>query len=259
MKIAACIKQVPDTLELSIDLETGVLIRDKAPAILNPFDTYAIEEGLLIKEKMGGSVTAITMGPASAVEVLYEAMGMGADAGVHICDPAFRGSDTYVTAKILSSALKKLGGVDLILCGKQAIDGDTAQVGPEIAEMLGIPHVAYVKKIREVREDRIILERMVEIGIEVIEIRLPAMLTVLKDINLPRMPSFKLKREAKKTAIPLWGIGELGLSEDEVGLKGSPTTVMKTFTAQPRSNCHMLTGDSEEMIQSLLAMVKVLE
>jgi electron transfer flavoprotein beta subunit len=253
MNIIVCVKQVPDTTEISIERETGLLMRDNAPAILNPFDAYAVEEGLRIAEQLGGKVTALTMGPPAAAEVLREAMAMGVEEALHICDDAFRGSDTYVTAKILAAAIEKLGGADLILCGKQAIDGDTAQVGPEIAELLALPHAAYVKKIRRVTEKSIILERMVEIGLEIIEIQLPAVLTVLKDINIPRMPSFKLKREAKKRQLPLWGIEDLGLKEEEVGISGSPTTVMRSFTAEARGACEMLKGSDEEIIASLFA------
>lgn len=255
MRIVACVKQVPDTVELKIDKETGVLIRDNVPAILNPFDAYAIEEGIQIKESCGGEVIAVTMGPQQAIAVLHDALSVGVDHAVHICDGAFRGSDTFVTAKILAAAIKKLGEVDLILCGKQAIDGDTAQVGPEIAEFLGIPHVAYVKKIREVRENAIVLERMTETGIEVIQVKLPAMLTVLKDINTPRLPSFKLKRAAKGKEIPVWGITGLGLREEEVGLQGSPTTVMKTFTPEARGNCQMLSGSDQDIMDALFSQI----
>ena len=229
MKIVTCVKQVPDTVEVKIDPETGTLIRDNAPAILNPFDAYAVEESLLIKEKLGGEVVALTMGPPQAREVLYEAYAVGVDIGVHINDRAVR--------------------------GKQAIDGDTAQVGPEIAEILGLPHVAYVKKIREVTDEKIICERMVETGIEVIEVKLPAVLTVLKDINEPRLPSFRLKRQAKEKEIPTWGIAELGLSEESVGISGSPTTVLKTFTPAMRGNCHMLNGSVEEMVNALIPLM----
>ena len=259
MKVVACIKQVPDTLDISVDRETGLLNRDKAPAVINPFDVYAVEEGLQIAEKTGGDVTVLTMGPPAAIEVLHEAMGMGVQQAVHICDGAFRGSDTFVTSKILAAAIKKIEGADLILCGKQAIDGDTAQVGPEVAEFLGLPHVAYVKKIRQINEKSIVLERMVETGIEVIEVQLPAVLTVLKDINVPRMPSFRLKRQAKNQAIPVWGIAQLGLAEEEVGLSGSPTTVMKTFTAQARGNCEMLGGTSDDMVAALIGKLQAAE
>ena len=257
MNIITCIKQVPDTTEINIDRETGVLIRDNVPAILNPFDTYAIEEGLSIKEKTGGSVTSITMGPKAAIEVLYEALSMSVDNTIHICDGAFRGSDTYITAKILAKAIEKAGDYDLILCGKQAIDGDTAQIGPEIAEMLQIPHIAYIKKVLEVKDHSLVVERMVENGIEVIEIELPALLTVLKDINTPRLPSYRLKKKAKESVIPEWGLADLGLKEEEVGLSGSPTTVMKTYVPEIKSNCRILKGKPQEMVDELITSLEI--
>lgn len=256
MKIAVCVKQVPDTVEIRIDKATGTLIRDSVPAILNPFDTYAVEEGVQIRERLGGEVIVITMGPLQASEALYEACGAGADSAVHICDRTVRGSDTFVTANVLAAAVRKLGGVDLILCGKQAVDGDTAQVGPELAELLGIPHVAYVKKIREVTKNFVLCERMVETGVEVIKAGLPAVLTVLKDINTPRLPSFKLKRKAKQNGATVWDIAALGLSEDEVGLNGSPTTVLRTFTPETKGSCHILGGSKEEQISELLTVIR---
>lgn len=142
MKIVVCVKQVPNTMEVKIDPKTGTLIRDKAPAILNTFDEFAIEESVQIREKLGGEVVALTMGPPNAKEVLLDAYALGADLGVHVNDRAVRGSDTFATAGILAAAVKKIQDVDLVICGKQAIDGDTAQVGPEMAEILGLPHVA---------------------------------------------------------------------------------------------------------------------
>ena len=255
MKSVACGQQGPETVEIKVDPETGTLIRDNVPAILNPFDTYAVEEGLQIREKLGGEVVALTMGPPASADILYEAFSLGIDNAIQISDRAVRGSDTFATAGILAAAIRKIGDVDLVLCGKQAIDGDTAQVGPEIAEFLGLPHVTYVKKIREVTPEKVICERMVETGVEVIEVRLPAVLTVLKDINSPRLPSFRLKRKAKEKVIPVWGIAELGLSEEQVGLSGSTTTVLKTFTPEARGNCRMLDGAVDEMVEALLPVI----
>lgn len=254
MKIVACVKQVPDTTEISVDKETGLLNREKARAILNPFDAYAIETGLRVKEALGeGTVTALTMGPAAAKDVLYEAGSLGVDENLHLCDGAFRGSDTYTTAKILAAAVSRLGA-DLVICGKQAIDGDTAQVGPEMAQMLGLPSVEYVQKIREIHPGRLVVERMVETGVEVVQVKLPAVISVLKDIYEPRLPSFKLKRAAKKKEIPTWGVADLGLAEEQVGLNGSPTTVMRTFTPAPRGNCVILEGqDAEERLFAEIA------
>ena len=256
MKIVACIKQVPDTVEVKIDPATGTLIRDNTPAILNPFDAYAIEEGVLTKEKLGGEVIAVTMGPDMAKEVLYEALSVGADGAVHLSDRAVRGSDTFATSKILAAAVRRIGDVGLVLCGKQAIDGDTAQVGPEMAEVLGIPHVAYVRRIREISEEEVVCERMVETGLEVIRVQLPAVLTVLKDINEPRLPSFRMKKKARQTEIPVWGIAEIGLTEDEVGIAGSTTTVLKSFVPEARGHCRMLSGDDEAVIADLIPAIQ---
>ncbi len=255
MKIVCCIKQVPDTVEVKINPETGTLIRDNTPAIMNPFDAYAIEEGVQIRERFGGQVTAVTMGPPAAREILYEALSVGVDEVLHICDSAVRGSDTYATSRILAAAVRKIGNVDLVLCGKQAIDGDTAQVGPEVAEFLGFPHVAYVKKIREITPEYLVCERMVEKGIEIIRVQLPAVLTVLKDINSPRLPSFRLKRQAKQKEIPLTGIADIGLAEEEVGIAGSRTTVLNSFVPESTGECRFLSGSPEEMADALIPVI----
>ena len=149
--------------------------------------------------------------------------------------------------------------MDVIFCGKQAIDGDTAQVGPEMAEILGLPHVAYVKKIREVTESEVVCEREIETGVEVIRVKLPAVLTVLKDINVPRLPSYRMKMEGKEKETPVWGIADLGLQENQVGMEGSVTTVMKTFTPDPRGNCRMIEGSEEEMIGALLPVIEAVQ
>lgn len=251
MNIVVCAKQVPDTTEITIDKQTKTLNREAAPAVMNPFDVYAIEEALLITEKLGGSVTVISMGPERAKQVIHEAFSMGVTNGILISDPAFSGSDTYCTAKILSSAISKMGNVDLIICGKQAIDGDTAQVGPEMAEILDIPHVSYVKKIVEISADKIRMHRMLEIGYEVVEMQLPGLITVLKDINIPRLPSFKLLCEGKRRHIPIWGLKDLHLNPKQVGLAGSPTTVMSTFIPEIKSSVQMLQGNTEDKVKKL--------
>ena len=259
MKIVVCVKQVPNTMEVKIDPKTGTLIRDKATAILNTFDEFAIEESVQIREKLGGEVVALTMGPPNAKEVLLDAYALGADLGVHVNDRAVRGSDTFATAGILAAAVKKIQDVDLVICGKQAIDGDTAQVGPEMAEILGLPHVAYVKKIREVTESEVVCEREIETGVEVIRVKMPAVLTVLKDINVPRLPSYRMKMEGKEKETPVWGIADLGLQENQVGMEGSVTTVRKTFTPDPRGNCRMIEGSEEEMIGALLPVIEAVQ
>ncbi len=197
MNIVVCIKQVPDTAEVRINPETGTLIREGVPSIINPFDMHAIEAGLQIKEKAGGKVIVLTMGPPQAETALREALSMGADEAVLLSDRAFAGSDTWATSFTLSKAIKKIGA-DIIICGKQAIDGDTAQVGPETAEFLNIPHISYVRKIEDVSGSSIKVQRMMDEGYDVVESSFPVLFTVVKELNEPRLPSLKGKMAAKK-------------------------------------------------------------
>ena len=188
MNIAVCIKQVPDTANVRIDPETNTLIREGVDSIINPFDMYAIEEAVRVKEKTDGKVTVVTMGPPQAESALREAVSMGCDEAVLVSDRAFAGSDTWATSYTLALAIKKLGKFDIIFCGKQAADGDTAQVGPGVSMHLDIPQVTYVKKIEELKDNSAIVERMTEEGYEVIQTPLPALFTVVKEINQPRIP-----------------------------------------------------------------------
>ena len=197
MNIIVCIKQVPDTANVKIDPQTNTLIREGVESIINPFDMYAIEEAVRTKEKLGGSVLAVTMGPPQADAALREAISMGVDEAVLVSDRAFAGSDTWATSYTLACAIKKIGKFDIIFCGKQAADGDTAQVGPGVSMHLDIPQVTYVKKIEEVTPDHARVERMTEEGYEVIEVPLPVLFTVVKEINEPRIPSLKGKMRAK--------------------------------------------------------------
>jgi len=272
MNIIVCIKQVPETTEVRINPETNTLIREGVKSIINPFDMYAIEEGIRLKEKFGGKVVVLTMGPPQAEAALREAISMGADAGILVCDRAFAGSDTWATSYTLSCAIKKIGQfsslpslavnpeqsqrIDLILCGKQASDGDTAQVGPGISAHLDIPQVTYVKKIEEIKDNVMRVERMVEEGFEIIETPLPALLTVVKEINEPRLPSLKGLMRAKKTAISVWSQKELNLDPQKIGLCGSPTQVVKIFTPPPRIGGQMLQGETQEIVEKLVELVK---
>ncbi len=237
MKAVVCIKQVPDTTEVKIDPQTNTLIREGVNSIINPFDMYAIEEAVRLKEKFGISTIVITMGPPQAESALREALSMGIDEAILLTDRAFAGSDTYATSKVLSKAIEKIGDVNLILCGKQASDGDTAQVGPGTAEWLGLPHICYVKNIREIdwQAKKIIAERMIEEGYEVIESTLPVLLTVVKEINEPRLPSLRGMLRAKKQNITAWTHKDLSVEEEEVGLKGSPTQVVRIFKPPERA------------------------
>ncbi|OQX83278.1 MAG: electron transfer flavoprotein subunit beta [Candidatus Omnitrophica bacterium 4484_49] len=257
MKIIVCIKQVPETTNVKIDPEKGTLIREGVDSIINPFDMYAIEEGLRIKERLGeGEVIVISMGPPQADQALREAISMGADSAVLITDRKLAGSDTWATSYTLARAIEKIGDYNLILCGKQAIDGDTAQVGPGISSWLDIPQVTYVKKIREITKDKAIVERMTEEGFDVIEIPLPALFTVVKEINEPRLPSLKGKLRARKVEIPVWGVNELGLEEEKIGLDGSPTRVVKIFTPPPREKGMILEGEPQKVVDSLVEKLK---
>lgn len=258
MNIVVCIKQVPDTAEISINPETNTLIRDGVPSIINPYDMHAIEAGLQIKEMTKGRVTVITMGPPQAESALREAISMGADDAVLLSDRAFAGSDTLATSHTLSRAITKIGA-DIILCGKQAIDGDTAQVGPEMAEFLDIPHIAYIRKIEDVRTDYIRVQRLMDEGYDIVESTLPVLLTVVKELNEPRLPSLKGKMAAKKAEIKKLGHKELEINEKDTGLKGSPTQVKNIFAPEARSERKILTGNIEEQINQLAEELKQLK
>ncbi|MCX6902842.1 MAG: electron transfer flavoprotein subunit beta/FixA family protein, partial [Verrucomicrobia bacterium] len=218
MHIVVCIKQVPDTADVKIDPKTNTLIREGVVSIINPFDMYAIEESLRLKEKLGGKVTAITMGPPQAENALREAIAMGVDAGILVSDRAFAGSDTWATSYTLALALKKIGDYGVILCGKQASDGDTAQVGPGIAAHLDLPQITYVRKIEEISAEHVIGERLLEEGTEVIRSPVPCVMTVVKEINEPRLPSLKGKLAAKKAQISHWKAADLQGETANMGL-----------------------------------------
>ncbi|MBU1853233.1 MAG: electron transfer flavoprotein subunit beta/FixA family protein [Candidatus Omnitrophica bacterium] len=274
MNIIVCIKQVPDTTEVRIDPETNTLIRSGVRCIINPFDMYAIEEGLRLKDKFEARVTVITMGPPQAEEALREAISLGADEAILVSDRLFAGSDTWATSYTLSKAIQKIKDYSLVICGKQAIDGDTAQVGPGISAHLDIPQITYVKKIEEMcfnstengersesrathsRDSYIKAERMTEEGYEIIESPLPCLITVVKEINEPRLPSLKGKMKAKSAGIKKWEAKDLDVDPDLIGLNGSPTKVVKIFTPPPRKGGQILQGDPEEVSEKLVDLLK---
>ena len=256
MEIAVCIKQVPDTTDVKIDPETGTLVRDGVPSIVNPFDEYAVEAALRMKEALGGKVIVLTMGPPQAVEALRKCIAMGADEGVLVSDRAFAGSDTWSTSYTLAKALEKIGPFDLILCGKQAIDGDTAQVGPGIAEHLNMSQVTYVQKVVECTEKMITVERSIESGYEVIETGYPAVLTIDKAANEPRIPSMMGTMKALKKDFVTLTSSELTMQEGLYGMDGSPTRVKKTFTPEPRKGGRMLSGDMDESLRQLVNILR---
>ena len=256
MHIVVCIKQVPDTADVKIDPKTNTLIREGVASVINPFDMYAIEEAIRIKEKKGGKVTVLSMGPPQAESALREAISMGADSAVLLSDRAFAGSDTWATSYTLSMALRKLSPFQLVICGKQASDGDTAQVGPGMAAHLDLPQITYVRKIEEIADEHIVAERLLEDGTEVIRSPLPCLLTVVKEINEPRIPSLKGKLAAKKAQITVWKSADLGCDPACLGLDGSPTKVVKIFNPPPRAGGEMLKGEPDEVVRQLVAKLK---
>lgn len=257
MKIIVLIKQVPDTTDVKIDPETNTLIRDGVESIINPFDMYAIEEGLRLKERFAeAEVWVVSMGPPQAEAALREAISMGCDSAVLLSDRKFAGSDTWATSYALSQAIRKLGDYFVIICGKQASDGDTAQVGPGISMHLDIPQVTYVKKIEKIDSESATVERMTEEGYDIVETPLPALFTVVKELNEPRLPSLKGKMRAKKAEVPVWGADDVACEEEKIGLDGSPTRVVKIFTPPQREGGRVLEGEPDEAAKELAKLLK---
>jgi len=252
MNMVVCIKQVPGTTEIKIDPETNTLVREGVPSIINPFDCYALEEAVRLRERCGGKVIAISMGPPQAEEALRETISLGADEAILLSDRALAGSDTWATSYILSRAMAKIADYDVIICGRQTLDGDTGQVGPELSEMLRIPFVAYVSKVEEIRDGYIRVQRMVEEGYETIEMALPAVITVVKEINVPRLPSLRGSMKAKTAQIPVWTAEDIGVEGDKAGIAGSPTRVVKIFFPQRTHKSEMLQGSLEEQVDNLI-------
>jgi electron transfer flavoprotein beta subunit len=252
LNVVVCVKQVPATNEVKMNKETNTIIREGVESIINPFDMYAIEEGLRLKDKLGGNVTVMSMGIPSVENQLKEAISLGVDEAVLLSDRTFAGADTLATSYALSMGIKKLEKCDLIICGKQATDGDTAQVGPSLAEKLGIPHTTYVRKIESIDENHIRCQRMTEDGYETIEMNLPALITVVKEINEPRLPSLRGMMKSKKAKIAVWTANDIGADSDKCGLKGSPTQVVKTFVPQHNVISEMIEGKPEEQAQKLV-------
>lgn len=248
MNIAVCIKQVPGTNKVEVDPKTGVLKRDGVDSKMNPYDLFALEAALRIKEQKGAEVKVISMGPPQAAEIIREAFMMGADDGYLLSDRKFAGADVLATSFVLSQGIKKLKDIDLIICGKQTTDGDTAQVGPEMAEYLGIPHVANVKKLVEINNESIIVDIDMPDSVQVAELKLPCLITVDKDIYQPRLPSFKRKLAIKDKEVGIWSMNDLE-DQDEMkyGLNGSPTKVERIFPPQSNDNREMWRGTGDEL------------
>jgi electron transfer flavoprotein beta subunit len=253
MKIIVCVKQVPDAKDVRLDPKTNTLAREGVQAIMNPYDRHALEEAVRLKEQHGGTVTVISMGPPQAEAMLREAISCGADEAVLVSDRAFAGADTWATTYTLSRAIQKVDDFDLILCGKQAIDGDTAQVGPGLAERLDIPFVAYVRKVSGMEQGRIRVERLMDDGHDLVEVPLPALFTVVKEINEPRIPSLKGKMRAKKAEITVLNAAEIEADPAQLGLKGSTTQVVRVFSPELKGERAMLSGSPDEQVAQLYA------
>jgi electron transfer flavoprotein beta subunit len=253
MNIIVCIKQVPDTLEVGVNAETNTLIRQGVESVINPFDLNGIEQGLRLKEQFGGTVTVLSMGPPQVADTLREAISMGADRAVMLSDISFAGADTLATSYTLARAVKKIGRFDLVICGRQAVDGDTAHVGPSLAEKLGIPHISCVIKIEEVTDEYMVTGRMTEGAIEKVKLSLPGLITVCKGINEPRPPSLRGKIIAVKSDITVWSAQDIGADAGKIGLKGSPTRVVKMTTPRHERQGQFLDGSVAEQVTDLVS------
>lgn len=256
MNIIVCLKQVPGTTDVKIDPVTNTLRRQGIKNIVNPFDAYALEEAVRLKERYGGKVIAVSMGPPQADEMLREAISCGADEAILLSDAAFAGADTLATSYTLSQAIVKIKQYDLVICGRQTIDGDTGQVGPELSEWLNIPFAAYVSRVEEIDNDLMTVERMVEDGHEIVEMPLPGIITVVKEINVPRLPSLRGMARSRKAEIPVWTAGDLGVDESMVGLSGSATTVVRVFFPERIHEGEMLEGNPESQVDALIKKLR---
>ncbi|GFP32105.1 electron transfer flavoprotein beta subunit [Candidatus Hakubella thermalkaliphila] len=265
MHSVVCIKQVPDTTDVKIDRKTNTLIREGVPSIVNPFDIHAIEEALRLKDRFGGRITVISMGPPQARESLKKAISYGVDEAILISDRAFAGADTLATSYVLAQTIRAIGDkepVDLVLCGKQAIDGDTAQVGPGIATRLGISQLTYVAKIRSIdlEKKEIVVERQLEGGREALRAELPALLTVVKELNTSRYQSLPSMIRAARYDPPVWDKDSFDRDPSLLGLKGSPTKVSKVYVPPPREKGGIIAGDPEDPEKTVAELVdKLLE
>ncbi len=258
MNIIVLVKQVPDTTEVKLDPKTGSLIREGIESIINPDDRHALEAAVSLKEAHGGNITAISMGPHQAIDALSEALGMGADEGILLSDKAFAGADTWATSITLGKAIEKLGDYDVILCGRQAIDGDTAQIGPQVADHLQLPQVTYVCEIEQIQKDSMIVKRRLEDGFERVQCNLPALLTIIGELNTPRHPLVGSLIDAckEKAPIKVWNAADIGVQTRDVGLEGSLTHVIKTFAPKFEREGEMLEGDTKEAVTSLIGKLK---
>lgn len=251
MNIVVCVKQVPASTEVRLDPVTNTIIRDGVESVINPFDLYAVEEAMRLKDGYKGRVIGLSMGIPSVRELLMDVLALGADQAVLLSDRKFAGADTLATSYALAWGIKKLGQVDLIICGKQAIDGDTAQVGPSLAEKLGFPHATNVRRIVDICNGVITCVRQTDDGHEIVELDLPAVITVASGINIVRLPSIKGLRTAKERNVIVWQADDIGADEERIGLKGSPTQVSRTFVPVHEVQGKHITGTTAEQARCL--------
>lgn len=252
MRFIVCIKQVPNTTEIKIDPQTNTLVREGVESILNPFDAYAVEEAVRLKEAHGGTVVAISMGPNQVESTLREAVSLGVDEIILLSDRKFAGADTWATSYTLAAAIKYLGEFNLIITGQQAIDGDTAQVGPGIAAHLDIPQTCFVRKVEAIDENKIRVQRLMENGFDTVEMCTPALISVVKEINTLRLPSLRGKRNAKNAQLKVLTAEDLGLDEHRIGLNGSPTQVLNIFSPKHDKQVEKFDGDSDEAVELII-------
>jgi len=259
LRLIVPIKEVPDIENVKFDREKGRIDRSSAIAEPNPFDLNALEEAVRIKKDIGGSITALSMGPSQAEETLREALSRGADEAILLTDKKFAGSDTWATSYTLAMAIKKIGNYDLILCGEKSVDGDTGQVGPEIAEILDIPHVAFVNEVTERDENSISVKSETWSRSYVRKVDFPGLITVTKDVNEPRLPSLSDKLKAKKAEIEKWGVSDLEefAEEGNYGGIGSPTAVVNIEVPEEKGReSKIFEGESKEAVKNLLTSVE---
>ena len=248
MHFVVCLKQVPDTSEVRIDPVTNTLMREGVPSIINPYDAHALEEAMRLKEKVGGKVTIVSMGPPQAKEALKKAMSYGADRAILLSDRAFGGSDSLATAYILSSALKKIHEtepIDLVFAGKEAIDGDTAQTGPGIAQRLGFAQLTYVIKVKELNDNNVTVVRKTESGRQVVQAQLPALITVEKELNDLRYATLPNMMKSVAYEPEMWNVKSLPFDLTQMGLKGSPTSVSRIFAPPGRNGGEIMDGTKD--------------
>jgi len=260
MKIIVCIKQVPNTKEIRIDPETGTMIRKGVPSIINPDDKHALEAALALKDNDDEvQVTVLSMGPMQAKEALIECLCMGADEAILLSDRAFGGADTWATANTLAAAVRKIGEFDLILCGQQAIDGDTAQVGPQLADRLKIPQVTYAQSLT-LEGKTLTMDRQMEDGWQVIKTQLPALVTATRKLNHPRLMNIKdiVRVTSQENPVQVLGLADIQINPDETGLKGSPTRVKRSFSPTIGSEVHMINGSTSDIAGELISVLQEL-